>query len=61
MAEVGAWIPKWKWEPGALSAGGTLSYTVETRLGDKDGLPGFVDRTQVKILGFRRITPTPGR
>lgn len=61
VAEVGAWIPEWKWEPGALSAGGTLTYTVETRLEDDDGLPGFLDRTQVKILGFRRITPTPGR
>jgi hypothetical protein len=61
VAEVGAWIPKWNWEPGALSAGGTLSYTVETRLGDKDGVPGFYDRTQVKILGFRRITTKPPR
>ena len=59
VAEIGAWIPKWKWEPGTLSVGGTLSYTVETRLSDKDGMPGFDDRTQVKILGFRRITVPP--
>lgn len=61
VTEVGAWISKWKWEPGALSAGGGLTYTMETRLGDKDGVPGFYDRTQVKILGFRRINPTPPR
>jgi hypothetical protein len=61
VADVGAWISKWSWETGALAAGGTLSYTLETRLNDKDGLPGFYDRTQVKILGFRRITPVPPR
>lgn len=61
VRDVGVWIPKWKWEPGALAAGGTLTYAIETRLADDDGLPGFVDRTQVKILGFRRITPAPGR
>jgi hypothetical protein len=54
-------ISKWSWEPGTLAAGGTLSYILETRLNDKDGLPGFYDRTQVKILGFRRITPVPPR
>lgn len=61
VADVGAWISKWSWETGALAAGGTLSYTLETRLNDKDGLPGFYDRTQVKILGFRRIKPVPPR
>src|SRR5688572_10315709 len=40
VADVGAWISKWSWETGALAAGGTLSYTLETRLNDKDGLPG---------------------
>jgi hypothetical protein len=59
--DVGAWISKWKWEPGALTAGGTLTYTVETRLSDQDDSPDFFDRTQVKILGFRRITPVAGR
>lgn len=61
VSDVRVAIPEWKWEPGALSVGGTLTYRIETLLSDKDGLPGFFDRTQVKILGFRRITPVPPR
>jgi hypothetical protein len=59
VASVGAWIPTWKWAPGATAAGGTLTYTVATHLADKDGLPDFYDRTQVKILGLRKINPMP--
>lgn len=57
VSVIGARISKWKWEPGTLAVGGTLSYTVETILADQDDKPGFNGRTQVKILGFRRITP----
>lgn len=59
VTEVGAAIPSWSWEPGP--AGGILRYTVATQLRDKDAFPDFYDHTQVKILGFRRITPQKPR
>jgi hypothetical protein len=59
VAQIGAWIPKWEWHPGTSAGGGTLRYTVVGSLRDKDGHPGFHQRTQVKILGLRRITTMP--
>jgi hypothetical protein len=61
VTEIGAWIPKWEWQPGTSVDGGTLRYTVGASLRDKDGLPGFNQRFQVKILGLRRIPPVPPR
>jgi hypothetical protein len=58
VTEIGAWIPKWEWQPGTSAAGGTLRYSVATQLRDKDNFPTFHTRTQVKILGLRRITAT---
>lgn len=55
VKEIGASIPKWEWQPGTSPAGGTLRYSVTTSLLDKDDLPGFSSRTQIKILGFRRV------
>jgi len=59
VAEIGAWIPKWSWEPNTSAGGGTLRYNVSTFLRDKDNFPTFHSRTQVKILGLRRITVKP--
>ena len=57
VEEIGAWIPKWEWQPGTSPGGGTLKYTVSSILRDKDGAPHFHSRTQIKILGFRPIVP----
>ncbi|HYU32359.1 MAG TPA: hypothetical protein VEW48_09355 [Thermoanaerobaculia bacterium] len=59
VTEIGAWIPAWSWQPGTSSGGGTLRYTVASRLNDKDDFPDFYGRFQVKILGLRRITAPP--
>jgi len=55
VRQIGAWIPKWSWTPGP--AGGTLRYTVSTVLEKDDHLPFFLSRSQIKILGFRRMQP----
>lgn len=59
VTEIGAWIPKWEWQPNTSPGGGTLRFTIGASLRDKDGWPGFDQRFQVKILGLRRITPKP--
>jgi hypothetical protein len=56
VTEIGAWIPEWQWTPATSSGGGTLKYVVSSILRDKDGLPTFHSRTQIKILGFRPLS-----
>ncbi|MBM4244324.1 MAG: hypothetical protein FJ148_10980 [Deltaproteobacteria bacterium] len=59
LTHVGAWIEDFRYVRVPGESNGTLYYTIKTNFGDKDDIPGMLDRVQVDVLGIN-LLQSPG-